>query len=536
MGQGSVAGRRVWWKIFGLLVLATGAWSLAVPLMTGPDEDAHAVRAAAVARRQLTGSNPDEANLTVTVSVPEGYRSAQEVGGCHYLSGRPYRSLFGQSARPRTEPCPEMSSDRSDAEATTYEYRGQPIYYAVVGLPSLVFSPPVAAYAMRLVGGVVASALLASAFVSLLGMHRRRLAVLGGWAVLTPTVLYFASVINSSGLEVASAVGVWSAGVALVRGSDEPDGRLVRRLGVATVALAVARGLGPVFVAVALATLALLAGRARLGGLLRQRAVQAWLAAAAGATAASVAWLLYIQTRFPLEPRDGSGLAYGLSQLRWWPREMVGVFGPTTVVPPVLLHLLWLAAVITVFVLGWRAGSRRELLVAGGLLLAGLALMVSGEAFSPRHIGFPWQGRHFLPIVVGAPVVALTGRRAGEHRDRDAGQPRNELADGMRTGAVPGWATAALFPLLVAGNVCAFAYAQRHYTVGFDGPRNPLTFLFDTEWSPPLLPPSVLLLVAGVALATLGVVLSRAAKTGPEAPPAGVTSHTHAELVPGARA
>lgn len=300
----------------------------------------------------------------------------------------------------------------------------------------------------------------------------------------------------------------------------------------ATVGLALARGLGPAFAAGALATLAVLAGRVRLGRLLRQTNVRAWLLAAAGATGASAAWLLYIQARFPFGSRDGSGLAYGLSQLRWWPREMVGIFGATIVVPPVVLHLLWPAALIAVFVLGWRVGSRRELLVAGGLVLGGLALMVFGEAFSPRHIGFPWQGRHFLPIVVGAPLVALAGPRLDERRGRVAQEPGNEPASEARTGTVPRWAPVALFSLLVGGNVWAFGYAQRHYTVGFDGSSNPLTFLFDTDWSPPLLPPSVLLLVTGVALASLGVVLTRATRTGLVAPPAGVTSPSQAELVP----
>src|SRR5688500_7281977 len=69
--------RRLWWQIFGLLVLVCSVWALAVPPMTGPDESSNAIRAAAVVRGQWTGNakpeingNPKFANVMVEVEVP----------------------------------------------------------------------------------------------------------------------------------------------------------------------------------------------------------------------------------------------------------------------------------------------------------------------------------------------------------------------------------------------------------------------------------------------------------------------------------
>ena len=38
--MGPTVERRLWWRVFGLLVLACSAWALALPAMTGPDEAA----------------------------------------------------------------------------------------------------------------------------------------------------------------------------------------------------------------------------------------------------------------------------------------------------------------------------------------------------------------------------------------------------------------------------------------------------------------------------------------------------------------
>jgi hypothetical protein len=47
--------RRRWWRDFLLVVVIGSVWALALPLLTGPDEESHAVRAAAMVRGDVVG-------------------------------------------------------------------------------------------------------------------------------------------------------------------------------------------------------------------------------------------------------------------------------------------------------------------------------------------------------------------------------------------------------------------------------------------------------------------------------------------------
>jgi hypothetical protein len=75
-------------------------------------------------------------------------------------------------------------------------------------------------------------------------------------------------------------------------------------------------------------------------------------------------------------------------------------------------------------------------------------------------------------------------------------------ASHARPGRAVGWLGPPLLAVLVAVQVWCFAYAIRDYTVGHDGPTNPFEFLFEGDWSPPLVPAwgYVLLLAASLGL------------------------------------
>ncbi len=93
-----------------------------------------------------------------------------------------------------------------DATVTTYVGRYPPLYYAIVGIPSLAWPTDVGGYLMRLVSGLLSSLFLGLALALAAVWSRLRLLVLAVVVAATPMVFIWGSVVNPSGLEVATAV------------------------------------------------------------------------------------------------------------------------------------------------------------------------------------------------------------------------------------------------------------------------------------------------------------------------------------------
>lgn len=516
--------RRTWWAVFGLLAAAMGSWALATPIMTGPDEGAHAIRAAAVARGQWVGGPGIDVlghrNIFVEVRVPEAYATAG-VSEC-FLAG----PMLGVDLPPPTGECPPFEGGERLVRARTYEQRGQPLYYALVGTGSRLFSGDTGVYLMRLLGAVVAAAALASAWVSVARFADRRLAVLGLAAATTPVVLYLGGMVNSGGVEDALAVCAWAAGLALVRGPGEPDRRLVHRTGMALTLLVLTRGFSPLFVLAIVATLLVAAPPGRLRALLARRDVRAWGLALGVAGVASAAWLLMIHVRLPLTHRPGAGLGFAVGRLDWYLQQAVAVFGHNDVVPPALLAVVWGGVALGVVVACLRRTSaRRDVAAVAGLFAGTMALQVSADGFSFPHTGFFWQGRYVLPLLTGvvltACAVAAPSRAGGPvpglvPGPAPAPDPGPARAWGRVRGSVLGRVPVGMVVLgvLVLGHAWAFGYALRFFAVGPHGPANPVTFLAEPEWSSRWGPAWCFLLLFAAALAGLAALAWRA--TGAE--------------------
>jgi hypothetical protein len=499
--------RRVWWVAFGLILAACVAWAAAVPPLTGPDEWAHAYRAAAVARGELTGTKVDNTvfgDAIVEVDVPEALVQEAETGRC--FLGNPREQLISPIANDIAS-CPEPGGTRTLVTTTTSEHRGQPIYYVLVGLPTLAFPGTIGSYLMRFVGAALCSALLASAVVSLLRLRPNRLVVVGGAVALTPAMFYFAAVTNTAGVEMAASLGLYASGAALVRSRFAVDGRLVARAGVALVALVLSRGLSPAFALLAAVVLVLVAPPGRVRGLLARTDVRVWATAGAVAAVASAVWVLWVHQEFDLPPRAGIGLVDGLGELSWDLRDLVGMFGSTDVNPPWPLQALWAAVALVVVAVGWRVGGRREVLLAGLMTLGAVAMLTTGEGLNFPDTGFWWQGRYVAPPIIGALVIATLGRRPTEDDAVAAGAdgPADSPGAGLVRRLGP-----PVIAVLVVIHAWSFLYAVRHYSVGWQGPANPLDFLTDTLWAPPVAPAAVWAAVYVGSLAVGAALLWRA--------------------------
>jgi hypothetical protein len=507
--------RRRWWLLFALVALAASAWSLGAPLMTGHDEAGQAVRSAALVRGELLGEPvPGWRNTLVTVRAPKAYRDAAAAGDC--FLGRPFDEFPGLTPRPAGRgDCPSLDGGNRLVEVQTNQHRNPPLYPLVLGLPTLLSPDQPGAYLMRLVGVAICAALLASGLVTVGRFRARRLVALAALVVVTPEVVYVAGTSNTAGLELAASFALWMSALALAVGPAEPDARLVRRAGVALVALAVARPLAPAFAVAAVVVAALLASPERRRALRVRRDVWLWLAAGAVAAATTAAWLIDLRRRLPTGATVGSGLADAVGLLPWWLRGMVGVFGSTDVIPPAGLHLAWGAVAAVVLAWSLARAPGRAAAVAAVLAAGGLVLLVTGQGLSVPDTGVWWQGRYVLPLLMGA-VLTPAG----------AARPR---AGGHRAEA-PGRGGPLLLGTLVALQAWAFLYAVRHYAVGYGGTANPLRYLLHPDWTPPYGPALGWAALFTAALAGTATVVWRSAVT--VAPPVSAAAAATPVAVP----
>ncbi|HEX2576338.1 MAG TPA: DUF2142 domain-containing protein, partial [Aquihabitans sp.] len=143
-------GWRRWGGWFAPLAVIGALWAFALPAYSGPDEQAHVTKAAAVARGQWQGRHIETVIGTLTeVEVPDvfGDRPADLSKAC--FAGEP--TVPADCATP-----PTGSTD--DVVAGTYVGRYPPAYYGVVGLPTLVAPGTHTLVLMRLVSVVLGAA------------------------------------------------------------------------------------------------------------------------------------------------------------------------------------------------------------------------------------------------------------------------------------------------------------------------------------------------------------------------------------------
>lgn len=476
--------RRLWLIAFMLIGVACAAWTFAYPRLGGPDESQHAIRAAAVVRGELLGRHDDRyGNLDLVVDVPESYGQTANVD-CYW---------------PTMDTTPTCMSPISGSSrlvsATTYEFRGPFLYYAVVGVPTLPFPSLAGIYLMRLVNALLCAALLASALTAAVRVRSLPLLV-GVFVAITPEVLFLGGVINSNSVEAAAGICLWTALVALLRAPEESWKALIRTAGIAAVVLVASRGLSPLFLVICITAIGLITPRTRLRQLLARRDIHRWALVITIATVACATWTEYVIRKYPLNVA-GLGWSRALTQIPGFGRGAIGDFviqgrllALRQVPLPVFVYLAWATAMIVLLGAAVRSARRRELLVLAGLIAVSLVVPVAGAALGAG--GQYWVGRHVLAIACGIPI--LTGIYATPHDARATANHRS-LWFGV-------------LAALVAAQVLAFGWTLHRYIVGGSATFNPLTFLFSPTWSPPL-PPALLVAVFTASLTGLAITVAR---------------------------
>jgi hypothetical protein len=175
---GLTAARRAWLGWFAAFLLIGIGWALVTPVNQFPDESDHVYRAVSVVRGEIsphigsyiygTGAITNVPTTILRVDEPTfPCTRTQGEGGCLFTSAPP-----------------------GSVTVVTGEGRMFPLFYALVGWPSLLAPDHTGWYLMRLVDSVMCAALLAIAALVLMSMSRRPLVLASALlAGLTPEVL-----------------------------------------------------------------------------------------------------------------------------------------------------------------------------------------------------------------------------------------------------------------------------------------------------------------------------------------------------------
>ena len=476
----------VTWVLFSALA---AHWSVATPLASSPDEPAHIIKAASVMRGAF--NNADEGKGAL-VDVPQ------------YIAWTHAQTCTAFNAEVTAACIQEAPGDNTEiVGSSTTAGRYNPVYYVLVGAPSLVFENAGGIYAMRILSGVLVSVFLALTVMILAGWRARALPVIAFGAAMTPMVLFLTGSVNPNALEVAATLTAFTAVTAVI---VRPDPALLAQratiIAVAGVIAANTRAISPLWVAIAVLVPFILASRDQIRSLVRSRPVIISASVVIVGAAAALLWLRLTNTvatsseaggEAPEVPYAGSSPfeGFALMMLRFGQhlREMIGVFGWLDTAAPTEVYALWglLFGALVIAAVAILRG--RQLIFAVTLIVMVPLVPALIQAAFITSGGWIWQGRYSLPVLVIA-IVGL-GIALADHYAR---LPRRTLVILTSTAAA----------IWLVCQVLAFATAMQRYTVGASGSW--FTMILEPQWQPPggVLPVLLAFLLVAAGTAALG--------------------------------
>ncbi|HWD25026.1 MAG TPA: DUF2142 domain-containing protein, partial [Acidimicrobiales bacterium] len=364
-----------------------------------------------------------------------------------------------------------------DKYSQSYQARYPPLYYEVVGLPSLFPGSTIDIYLMRLVSAAFSAVFFAFALVAAAVYSRNRFVIVGLLVAATPMAFFLAGVINPSGLEVAAAIAVWTSGAVLVteRLAHPPAG-LVAIFGTSAAFLESVRPLSPLWLVLIVIVLLLCAERHALAAACSSRSLRVAAAAVAFFGALAIWWIaavhstdLYVAGNQPVPSTVSAATIFrvALAHNAFYIPDMIGVFGWFDTYSPLFTFVVWYALIV-LMVIGAAVRSLRNAFVLALVLLTVLVLPAIIVTSHAHANGYTWSGRDMLPIAVGLPILAGALFSRGVDRYRLASIARSS------TPLVIAFAAVAQF--------VAFFEALRRYAVGSRGPV--FGFIVHPSWRP----------------------------------------------------
>lgn len=353
-----------------------------------------------------------------------------------------------------------------EGEALTTMGLYTPVVYLVPGIATLLGASNASWFLARLAGGFVAAAILALAITSL---RARKLSVIPLLAVTAPAVVYLSSVVNTSGLEIIGAIGIWLTLPGLLGDSRrDPWGLWCFVVGGLIVILA--RPLGMVYFVAIVAVCTIACGQVK--SLLDFARARLWVAAL-HVSAIAFATIWYFTIYNPrVDPRMAEHLgpdvalveqlAHSFGDITRVMQEAVGDLGSLEVPIPRLAFLAMILVLSWIVTTGWRDAPTSFRAATIVLLAVGVVAVIAIDLNYYRILrGYGVQGRHLTPLLVGIPLLAAR---------------RSRFTDTQRyiIGAI--W---------VITHVLAGYTALRRYSVGIVGDEVLEVFYFP-QWQPAL--------------------------------------------------
>lgn len=504
---------------FLILAALSTLWALASPLMAVPDEPAHAIKAASVARGELMGESNGGQGDRATVSVP-GYIADLPAQACHAFDRRV------------TADCaPVVNADDTgltDAETSAGNYN--PMYYFMVGWPSLLMSGAPAVYAMRIVSGLIGAAFLAVTLGAARRLHRPRWPVAAAMATLTPMVLFLNGSVNPNALEIVTAAALFlNLCVVLENTAALRSVRFnIVLVGISGAVLANTRSLSLVWLAMAAVVPLIIYGWKPLLAVLKSRLGLAMTALIGAGCVAGLLWVVQAQSLkslmgTPLDISRSDAAQIMLDRTFDYVSGYIGYMGWLDTPLPSGVQIFFHLVMGAVVLMGLSAPGRRDRLAVLLMAAAVIALppILQGQVI--QQLGWIWQGRYLLAVVVLLLLTCGVAFRTVQ----------------FPTGAVARRAGAWLLAGAAAAHLYAFVYVLRRYTVGLEETIRWRGMLED-GWQPPFTWPVLAVLYLAV-LAAAAVLAHRAlfgaapgAAASTEIPGAGTTDPVPAGDVPAA--
>ncbi|TFC68485.1 DUF2142 domain-containing protein [Cryobacterium sp. TMT2-4] len=484
--------RSVFWTAFALMATLATLWSLASPIFSVPDENAHATKAIAQVRGDLTGHAVEGVKHSV-VDLPEEYSYSQQIV-CY---------LFHSEM---TADCGfELGDEGGNDSFNTWVSAYNPIYYYLVGWPTLLLDGSAGIYSMRIISGLLCSVFVAWAFQSAMSVRRSRWLPFGQAFLAAPMVVYLFGSVNPNGIEIAAAGALWISLLRLLQHFDGRDPGVVSSLSrrhlwlivtVASIVLVTARATGPLWLVVVVGLCFAATGWRAVKTLFTTGSSYLGLAFVAAGGMFSILWTLRGgslsgQADASDAPQVGASFVQGFAYvIRLTPdyfHQAIGFFGwlDTPLSGP--NYWPFVAATAILVALACTGLDRRSVVTMGVVAAAAVLVPALVQGYSVHQTGIIWQGRYGLFLYVGVTLVAawlLSGR------------------SGRRLAFLSTRLTWIGVTLVAVYGLGAFLLVLRRYVVGTDESFS--TMWENPDWEPPL---GAMTLVALYGLVSLLFVL-----------------------------
>lgn len=470
--------RRSFISFIFLAILST-SWALASPLMSVPDEPAHTIKAAAVARGELTGYSSGQQGEQTIVTVPRyiAYIGAQ-------------LDCFGTNVSLTPDCAPPIDANARDlVQAPTSAGNYNPMYYALIGLPSRLMGGAPAVYLMRIIGALACAGFLAVAIGAAASMRRRFWPLVSSLTILTPMVLFLSGAINPNGLEIATTAALFmSLCVVFENHKNLKDVRWsIVLVGFSAAVLANTRALSLLWLALAVTAPILMFGWRPLISILKDKLGLAMTLFIGLGCAASLAWL-GVANSFnsllggPSSITPDQAFYTMLDRTFVYSSGYIGVMGWLDTPVPGAVIAFWNFAFAALIIGGMSVGKIRSRLGVYMLLVAVILVPAILQASMIEKLGYIWQGRYLLALfallVLACGVTMMQGPT-----------PQTLWSKSLIRWGLAG---------AVGVHIYAFLYVLRRFTVGLQATTN-WTEMFDPLWQPPL----TWQLLSAIFLATL---------------------------------